>query len=94
MDRRTGGRHSRWTKMNTPTLQLPEFAQRHAERLAAQDSVSADQSFATTDSEKLPVMEPVDSIAARAACANDAAFLEAASHTPDAPVREGWDQMP
>ena len=80
--------------MSSITIQIPEFLHRQVERIAAQDSMSVDQFFVTAASEKLPVMEAVDYIAARAARADDAAFMEAISHIPDTPVTEEWDRMP
>ncbi len=64
------------------------------ERLAAADQITVDQFFATAASEKLSVIEAVDYIAARASRADDAAFLEAVGHIPDALVTEDWDKLP
>lgn len=77
--------------MSAITIQIPDSLRRHVERLAAADSISVDQFFATAASEKLSVIEAVDYIASRA---DDAAFMEAISHIPDAPITEAWDKMP
>jgi len=80
--------------MSSITIQIPDFLHRQVERLASRDSMSVDQFFATAASEKLSVMEAVDYISARAARADDAAFMEAVSHIPDVPVTAEWNRMP
>ena len=80
--------------MSSITIQIPEFLHRQVKRLTEKDGLSVDQFFATAASEKIAVLEAEDYIAKRAARASDAAFLEAVSHIPAAPVTEKWDRIP
>ncbi len=80
--------------MSSITIQIPEFLRQQVERLTAEDGVSMDPFFTTAASEKIAVLEAGSHIAKRAARSSDAAFLDAVSRIPAAPVKEAWDQMP
>ena len=78
--------------MSSITIQVRDFLRRQIERLAQEDGCSVDQFFTTAASEKIAVREAGEYIRERADRANDAAFIEAITHIPAAPVTEEWDQ--
>lgn len=80
--------------MSSITIQVPDFLKRQIERLTAKDGLTMDQFFASAASEKIAAIEANGYIAAKAARANDADFLDAISRIPAGPSPEDWDKQP
>jgi hypothetical protein len=79
--------------MSEIVVQLPESIRKRAAALAASDGITLDQFLATALAEKIAVLEAVNYIGARAAHADEKAFLNVLEKVPEQHVAEDWDRL-